>query len=131
MSSNLSLTLVAALVIGWASLALSGCGRRGDLPLDQDLARRSLATAMDAWKAGQKPTDLATRSPPVVASEPHWEAGYRLEKYEIKEPPVNDGMNLHFNVKLTATTPQGKWEQRDVTYIVGTSPVVTIAFKPE
>jgi hypothetical protein len=116
----------------WLLIVLSvavtaGCGRRGDLPLDQDLAKKSLVTALDAWKAAKKPADLATGEPKIIVSQPLWQANYKLDRYDIQEPPTNDGSNLHFRVKLTTTDPAGKWEQRDVTCIVGTSPVITIS----
>ncbi len=98
-----------------------GCSQ-GDMPshpLDQELARASVQKAMQAWVDGKTPKDL---NPEIVVGDSSWEQGEKLVSFEIAtNEETSDGSNLHIVVKQ-------KFDESDseVTYIVGTSPVVTI-----
>lgn len=100
---------------------LWGCSH-GDTPshpLDQDLARASVQKAMQAWVDGKTPKDL---EPEIVVGDPSWLHGEKLVSFELAtNEETSDGSNLHIVVKQ-------KFDSSDseVTYIVGTSPVVTI-----
>lgn len=88
-------------------------------PLDQDLARASVEKAMQAWVDGKSPKDL---QPEIIVGDSSWEQGEKLVSFEIvTNEETSDGSNLHIRVER-------KFESSDseVTYIVGTSPVVTI-----
>ena len=107
-------------------LVAAGCGGRGYAPTNPALARQSLQTALDHWKAGGQPQELAGRQPSIVMGDVDWEAGRRLVGYTILEGERDDGANLHVPVRLVlADDAQGEQELM-VTYIVGTSPMVTI-----
>ena len=107
--------LVVVLAFG-----LWGCSKETQShPLDEDLARKSVKKAMEAWVEGKTPKDL---QPEVVVGDPDWEQGKKLVSFEIvTNEETSDGSNLHIVVKQ-------KFEASDsqVTYIVGTSPVVTV-----
>ncbi len=100
---------------------LLGCsqGVTPSHPLDQELARASVQKAMQAWVEGKTPKDL---QPDIVVGDPDWQHGKKLVSFEIvANEETSDGSNLHIVVKQ-------KFDESDsdVTYIVGTSPVVTI-----
>lgn len=105
----------------WLVFGLLGCSQ-GDTPshsLDQDLARTSIQKAMQSWVDGKTPKDL---QPEIVVGDPDWQQGKKLVSFEIEQDKeTSDGSNLHIVVKQ-------KFDESDsdVTYIVGTSPVVTI-----
>ncbi len=94
------------------------------LHLDEGQARESLATSLEAWKAGKKPGDL---KPDIVIGEWDWKAGKSLVDYEVLSNEKNDGTNLHIPVRLTLKDAKGKSYKAEVVYVVGTSPVITIS----
>ena len=98
-----------------------GCssGDTPSYPLDKDLARSSVQKAMQAWVDGKTPTEL---QPDIVVGDPAWEQGKKLFSFEIvADEETTDGSNLHIRVKRKLGSSESK-----VTYIVGTTPVVTI-----
>lgn len=102
-------------------LGLWGCSQADtpSHPLDQDLARASVQKAMQAWVDGKTPTDLKSE---IVVGDPAWEQGEKLVSFEIMtNQETSDGSNLHIVVKQKFDTSDS-----EMTYIVGTSPVVTI-----
>ena len=94
------------------------------LHLDEMQARESLATSLDAWKAGQRPDDL---KPDIIIGEWDWKGGKTLVDYEVLSNEKNDGTNLHIPVRLTLKDAKGKPFKAEVVYVVGTSPVITIS----
>ena len=98
-----------------------GCSS-GDAPsyaLDKELARSSVEKAMQAWVDGKTPKEL---QPDIVVGDPAWEQGRKLVSFEIlADEETTDGSNLHIRVKRKLDASESK-----VTYIVGTTPVVTI-----
>ncbi len=107
-------------------LATAGCGGRSYSPTNPTLARESLRIALNHWNAGGKPGDLAERSPPIVVGDEDWEAGKLLVRFDILEDERDDGANLHVPVRLVVADRERSEREIVVTYIVGTSPVVSI-----
>lgn len=101
-------------------LGLSGCKTETPAhPLDEELARASVQKAMDLWVSGGTPKDL---EPGIIVGDPAWRQSRKLVSYEIlKDEETSDGSNLHIRVIRKFETGDAK-----VTYIVGTSPVITI-----
>jgi hypothetical protein len=105
--------------------ALAGCGssETPTHPLDPELARTSVQSAMQAWVDGKKPADL---KPGIIVGDSGWEQGKTLKAFQIlKDEETTDGSNLHIRVLRTFDGGGAKSESR-ITYIVGTHPVVTI-----
>ena len=103
------------------TLMFAGCssGDAPSYPLDKELARGSVQMAMQAWVEGKTPKDL---QPDIVVGDPAWEQGTKLVSFEIAaDEETTDGSNLHIRVKRKLGSSESK-----VTYIVGTTPVVTI-----
>jgi hypothetical protein len=108
-----------------AAFALvSGCSQPRQL--DKAAAINALTAALDAWKAGQPPQSLQSRSPPIVFGDSDWEQGTRLVNYRILRADRGDGANLHADVELELTFARGKPSRQTLTYIVGTDPILTI-----
>jgi hypothetical protein len=114
---------VASAVV--ASLTACGCGRR-NAPGDTPLARQSLTTALESWKAGDPPSKIREASPSITMVDPAWEAGRKLESFEVVGPEVDDGVNLTCPVKLVCKDQQGNTLTAQIRYVVGTHPVITI-----
>lgn len=102
-------------------MLLIGCssGDAPSHPLDKELARSSVQKAMEAWVSGKTPKEL---QPDIVVGDTAWENGKKLTSFEIvTAEETTDGSNLYIRVKRKLGSEESK-----VTYIVGTTPVVTI-----
>jgi hypothetical protein len=108
-----------------ALLTVTGCGRR-NAPSDAPLARQSLVAALESWKAGDPPSKLRESAPAITMVDPAWEAGRKLESFEVVGPEVGDGVNVICPVKLVCKDEQGNTLTSQIKYIVSTSPAVTI-----
>lgn len=99
---------------------LCGCSQETPShPLDPELARASVQKAMQAWVDGKTPEEL---KPEIVVGDPAWGQGKKLVSFEVvASEESSDGSNLHIPVKRKFDS-----EESEVTYIVGTSPVITI-----
>jgi hypothetical protein len=107
---------------------LSGClgARPRAAPVDPVRARETLHSALERWKMGDRIDALKTGSPPIVAQDFDWMAGHRLIAYEVSGEGRNDDANLRIPVKLTMRTAEGKEVKKSVSYVVGTSPSLTV-----
>ncbi len=97
--------------------------------VDPQLARSTLVSVLDSWKAGEDPAGWQQKEPSVVIQDFDWMGGARLTEYEIlDERPID--ANLHCDVKLTLEDPQKGSAEKTVTYLVSTSPVLTVFRAP-
>ncbi len=101
-------------------MALVGCSEETPSHmLDKELARSSVQKAMQAWVDGKTPKEL---QPEIVVGDTAWNKGQKLVSFEIKpNEETSDGSNLHICVQRKFDTSAS-----EVTYIVGTTPVITI-----
>jgi len=116
----------AALLV---SLAAAGCGRSSGrtLSVDPELAKQSFDTFLATWKQGKSQAELKALSPSIVSGDEDWSAGSKLVDYTISDRVFNDGANLHLTAELQlAGAKRKKPGKTAVTYVVGTSPVITI-----
>jgi hypothetical protein len=114
----------------WAALLLCipvmlGC-QKANFPTDADLAQRSIEKMLKTWQSGGTAADLKLAQPSIIAVDDDWERKGELLAYEIQPQPFNDGVNMHFTVKLTLKSKQGRDVKKEMVYIVGTHPVITI-----
>jgi len=126
MSARSSASLLSrrsfAILLGCVAI-VSGCGHSArNISLDAEKAKQSCVTFMEAWKAGKQVADL---KPGIIGRDEAWEGGFKLVSFELL-PETSDGTNLHIPVKLTMQNPKGKESVSTVTYVVGTSPVITV-----
>jgi hypothetical protein len=103
----------------------AGCGNEPDPPVDPNEAGAALRTALDAWKAGEPFGSLQQRTPPVYFNERDWEAGKKLVNYQLG-PVELMGRQGRCTVKLTVRDKDGKQADRDVGYLIDTTPRVVI-----
>jgi hypothetical protein len=122
-----SLWVVAASLGVLSVLMLSGCsGSSRANPVDPSRARESLKIALDHWKNGEDPKSLESSATPMVAKDFEWDAGAKLLDYQVLDEREED-TNLRVQVKITLG-PQGKGKnvEKKASYVVGTSPSVTV-----
>lgn len=107
---------------------LTGCGTKGyQAPvLDGPKARETLTSVLDDWKNGETPESLQKRTPPIVVQDIDWTSGTKLVKYELSGDGTEAEGSLVTQVKLTLQHSRGGPKEKTVTYIVGTSPGLTV-----
>lgn len=115
----------AILAAGFLVLGCSGEGRRA-APVDPPRAREALRTVLESWKKGATPDTLKAGTPPIVVQDFDWMAGRRLLAFEVQGDGRDDDANLRIPVNLTLQGPDGRELQKAVSYVVGTSPSITV-----
>jgi hypothetical protein len=113
------------LVVLTALATVAGCSQR-PASVDADRAREALKLTLDGWKKGDTPASLKDGSPSITAQDLDWMTGAKLVDYQVTGEGKKVESNLYIPVKLTLKTKQGKEVKKDVSYIVGTSPIVTV-----
>lgn len=108
--------------------AAPGCGHQQ--PADPDQARATLATALDAWRAGRSIDEVTNGNPPITVADPSWKAGYKLSRYQVAENTRAAGFDLKIPVELWLEDPKGKAVQEKVKYTVSIAPSRTVIRSP-
>ena len=103
----------------------AGCGS-GSLPpaADPDLARQTLTTALDAWKAGETAESLAARQPPLFFND--LKADHALLAYTIADGHEVYGQSVRLSATLTLKLPGGATKERKVVYLIDTAPALVV-----
>jgi hypothetical protein len=110
-----------------AALILTGCSRQQQAAaVNVQLAKDSLHKTLESWKKGNDLVALKKETPSITVQDLDWKGGYKLVDYEIIGDGKYDDVNLLCPVKLKLMDPQGKEVTRQVTYMVGTDPVITV-----
>lgn len=113
---------LAVLAMGW-----SGCARAQRAgPVDGEAARDALKTVLDGWKKGDAPAALKEGSPSIIVQDLDWMGGAKLVDYRVEGEGKAVEANLFVPVNLTLRNGQGKEVKKRVSYVVGTSPIVTV-----
>ncbi len=124
--------LVRAYVSAWllpaiALSAITGCGEQRAAPVDVELARSTLTRVLEHWKAGGTPDELRKLSPEIVVQEAIWTNGQKLVDFTLVDNGREEDANWYCEVELTLVTKDGNTpEQKKVTYVVGTDPILTV-----
>ena len=105
----------------------AGCsGSHGAGPVDVERAREALRTTLEGWKKGEPPTALNNSTPPITAQDLDWLRGAKLVGYAVDGEGKSVEANLFVPVTLTLKMANGKEAKKKVTYVVGTSPYLTV-----
>jgi hypothetical protein len=122
--------VIAACLAVLATLFFSGCsGSVGAHAVNAPRAREALKTALDQWKAGATVDSMPSSATPMTVQDFDWAAGAKLVDYEIVDDGKAYDANLRVRVKLSLFAPgrsTGKPTEKQVWYLVGTSPSVTV-----
>ena len=110
-----------------ACLALSGCGGPSNQPVKVELARATLNQVLEHWKSGGNMDDLRKRSPEIVVQEAQWTNGAKLQEFQVIGDGRAEDANWYCEVELTLIPADGgEPKKKNVTYVVGTAPVLTV-----
>ncbi len=120
--------LVCGLLALCGLLIVGGCDDRPTkpVPLDKQVAKDSFKAFLDAWQAGEQQSALKQKTPEIIGGDPDWEAGAKLVSYKLIEMERDDGANLHPTAELVLQTAEGRQPPQKITYVVGTSPKITV-----
>jgi hypothetical protein len=123
-----TLGVVGACVGVLLALLLSGCsGSSHAGAVDASLARESLKVALEHWKKGEDPKLLQSSGTPMTAQDYDWDSGAKLLDYQILDDGRQEDANLRVQVKITlAQQGKSKGIEKEASYVVGTSPTVTV-----
>ena len=118
-----SWTVLAASVL----IVLSGCESiPAPPPPNLDAAKQTLERALTSWQKGETIDGMEKASPSIKVSDPKWEIGDKLTKFELKGPGAPKGSQQSFEVMLWLTNAKGKQTKELVEYRVSTNPVETV-----
>jgi hypothetical protein len=111
-------SFVLAAGVGLLLACSSGCGwDRGYnryVP-PEEAARQALERALTAWQKGRSPGQVDDGPPAVQVVDSRWQAGQKLNRYEIvKEEPGDNGTTF-YSVRLTLQCPA---QEQVVRYVV-------------
>lgn len=109
-------------------LAVGGLGCGGSLPerATPEKARQGLEIALEAWKKQESIEALAKGSPVVYFNDPKVQKGLQLSDYAIQDGHDFFGQSVRLSATLTFAGKDGETKERNVSYLVDTSPVIVI-----
>lgn len=107
------------------SSGVIGCGGNAHA-VKPDVAQQTLRTALDSWKSGQTVESLKKGSPSIVVQDQDWSGGAKLVDYEVLDGAKPVDANLQAKVKLKLRDAKDVEAEKTVSYVVGTSPVLTV-----
>ncbi|HEY1186848.1 MAG TPA: hypothetical protein VGE74_04280 [Gemmata sp.] len=94
--------MTTRLLLLTAALALAGCGSPKPLPMaaTPESSRAALTSALDGWKAGKTPRELAGGEPPLLFVDDDINRSGLVE-YKIDGPGLPNGTGYSYVVTLT------------------------------
>src|SRR3954466_4789603 len=98
-------------------LLMSGCGSSGSaFEADPAKAQETLRAVLDAWKAGEKPENLETRTPPIRVRDLDWQDGFTLVDYYAENSGRLVGYDMNYPVVLELKNPKGATVKKTAVY---------------
>lgn len=113
--------LALVVVIGSVSIAAAGCGGKStaDYVPRADAARQAVETVLETWKSGAAYAPITSTKPAINVFEARWQAGKKLERYEIVEEVAGqEHPQLKVRIQLS-----GQAEETETYRVVGIDPL--------
>ena len=109
-------------------LGASGCRGYSSAKhrVESTTARSTLETVLKSWQEGASPESLQEKKPKIVVQDLDWKTGTKLLAFEILGEGDAIDANLYCKVKLKMESPGKGKSEKTVTYLIGTSPVLTV-----
>jgi hypothetical protein len=121
---NRSFALIGGLA---GTLFLMGCSSGPAVLVgDHDEAKTIVSTALDAWKAGEKPDKLRSETPKIIVADEDWQSGSALKAYQVTGTPLEAGGHWRVSALLTLSANGKSETQKNVAYAVTMEPEITI-----
>jgi hypothetical protein len=103
----------------------AGCGSSAT-PADQAEGGKALQTALDAWKGGKTPDELAKQEPSIHVADSDWKSGLVLKDYKTDGEGKLIGADLNYSVVLELRDAKGKAKTKKAVYAVSTHPQILV-----
>lgn len=128
LASRFRIPCPAGVVTLWSVLlfGLAGCSTGPAHAVSPDVARETLQRVLEQWQAGATPESLQQQTPAITVQDMDWSSGAQLVAFEVLEGADPVDANLVARVKLKLRAPAGGETEKTATYLVGTSPVLTV-----
>lgn len=109
-------------------VGICGCGSGSGSPhpVEPTLARQTLTTVLEGWKEQPSLATWREQHTDIVVQDMDWLMGRQLTSFEVLEEGRAVDANLHCEVRLTLVDSNHKSTEKTVTYLVGTSPKLTV-----
>lgn len=116
------------LALGFGMVAvISGCHTYPAPVSDKASGKQLLEAALSDWKAGITLQQMKQRTPPVYVAEELWMNGFKLNDFVIDDEGELYGSNVRLRATLTGVDKSGRTLEKQFTYLVTTTPALTIA----
>jgi hypothetical protein len=113
-----------------AAVLIASCGCESvpapPPPPDHDAAKQTLLRALSSWQKGETVEGMGKASPSIRVSEPKWEGGDKLTKFEVQGSGKPRGDQQSFQVTLWLTSAKGRSTKEVAEYLVSINPVESV-----
>ncbi len=109
-----------------AGICGCGSGSGSPHPVEPTLARQTLTTVLEGWKEQPSLERWREQHTDIVVQDMDWLMGNQLTSFEVLDEGRAVDANLHCEVRLTLVDSNQKSTKKTVTYLVGTSPKLTV-----
>jgi len=96
-------------------------------PDDEVATKQTLERALASWQKGETIGEMEKASPSIKVSDPKWERGDKLTKFEVQGPGQSKGAQRAYRVTLWLTDAKGKSTREMVEFRVGIKPIETVS----
>jgi len=104
-----------------------GCGSgQSARPTDPGQALQTLRVVLDAWKAGETPQRLESRTPAIHVADPDWSAGFSLVGYQADSAGRLVGYDMNYPVVLELKDAKGRSLKKEAVYVITTAPMFLV-----
>jgi hypothetical protein len=125
---NLKSMKVIQLTFSIAVIALIvGCQTYPAPVSDLAAGKQLLQSALSEWKSGTTWEQMKQRTPPVYVAEELWMDDFKLSDFVIDGEGELYGSNVRLRATLTGVDKSGRKAEHRLTYLVTTTPALTIA----
>jgi hypothetical protein len=89
-------------------------------------AVKALEQVLDAWQKAELPGSLQALPSPIMVRDEDWQAGLKLQDFEIQGEPERYGHDVRILVQLSLTQKGASSSKKTVRYTVATEPSVSV-----
>ena len=109
--------------VGFVLFMSSGCGAASNGPqADSNEAEKTVKLVLDAWKSGEKLSDVTMREPGSVINDMDWTLGHKLVSYKPSSEARVAGNDMQYQVELELKSPKGRIVKKQAIYHISTTP---------
>jgi hypothetical protein len=109
--------------VGFVIFMTSGCGASNTgSQADPNEAEKTVKLVLDAWKNGEKLSDVSMREPGIVINDMDWTLGHKLVRYKPSSESRVACNDMQYPVELELKSPKGRIVKKQAIYHISTTP---------